>query len=365
MSNKKDACLALGELIITGFSGLELSENSANWISKYSIGGTILFAHNYENPAQVAELTNQIQECRQDLPIWVSVDHEGGKVQRFKKGFTRIPDAASIGAMGSPKLAFEVSEMMAKELRSVGINLNYFPIADILTNPKNPVIGNRSFGSSEDLVTKMCTAMLRGHLLNGVQACIKHFPGHGDTSTDSHFALPRIDTPLEILQDREFKPFIKAFKSKCSMVMTAHILNPKIDPQFPGTLSKIVIQDILRKQLRYDRLILTDDMEMKAITDHFGVNDAPVMALEAGCDLLTYRSQAAAENAYEACYKAIESGKLAAEKVLTAERRIKTLKKNFLENYQPIVVSEVGKYIGTPKNQEIVDKIEDLSNRRK
>jgi beta-N-acetylhexosaminidase len=363
MTLQKDACDALGELFMIGFSGLELSEDTSAFIAQARIGGVILFAHNYENPGQLSELTNEIQEHRSDLPLWISVDQEGGRVQRFKKGFTRIPDASSISAMDSPMLTFEVAEVIAKELKAVGVNLNFCPVADITTNPKNQVIGNRSFGVTEEIVTKMCTAMLRGHLVHGVQACVKHFPGHGDTSTDSHFALPRVDTSLDVLNEREFKPFIKAFKSKCSMVMTAHILATQLDSQYPATLSKIILQDILRNQLRYGKVIISDDMEMKAIADHFGATDAPRLAVEAGCDILIYRSETAARVAYTALFEAIEKGTLAAERVLEAANRSRELKKEVLSTYQPVAVSEVGNKIGTPEHLAIVQKIEDRNRR--
>src|SRR5436309_252818 len=146
MSTHEQARKALGQLLIVGFSGFELQNDTASFISQAGIGGVILFGANYENPGQIAELSNQVQECRTDIPLWVSLDYEGGKVQRFKKPFTKIPEAAAIGLTDTPKLAFELSEMIAKELKAVGINLNFAPVADIATNPKNPVIGARSYG---------------------------------------------------------------------------------------------------------------------------------------------------------------------------------------------------------------------------
>ncbi len=357
MSNIDLAKKALGELFIIGFEGLDLSDDTAAFISQAGIGGVILFSHNYETPAQVAELSNQIQECRTDLPLWISVDHEGGKVQRFKKSFTKIPDAASLSALDSPKLIFEISEMIASELKAVGINLNYTPVADINTNPKNPIIGNRAFGKTEDEVSKNITAMVRGHVTAGVQPCIKHFPGHGDTTTDSHLCLPRVDTPLDILQNREFKPFTRAFKSHCSFVMTAHILNPSLDSKYPATLSKKTVTDILRKNLRYNRIIITDDMEMKAITDNFGAEEAPLLALQAGCDILLYRTEKAARHAYASLLKKLEDGSLDPTIILEAQERIKALKKDTLLPYQPAIIADVGKKIGTPENLALVEKI--------
>jgi beta-N-acetylhexosaminidase len=347
-----------GELLITGFSGLEITEETATFLKDAQIGGVLLFAHNFENPAQAAELSNQIQECRSKLPLWISVDHEGGRVQRFKKGFSRIPDAAAIGATESPQLAFEISEIIAQELKAVGINLNFCPIADIATNPKNPVIGNRSFGSSEDSVAKMVAATIRGHLVHGIQPCVKHFPGHGDTSTDSHYALPRIDTPLETLQKREFIPFIKAFRTKCHMVMSAHILNAQLDPQWPATLSSHILQEVLRTQLGYAGVIVSDDMEMKAITDHFGAEDAPIRAIQAGCDLLLYRTEAACRNAHRAILRALDDHSLSAERVLESVDRLRALKRSVLQPYRPVSIAHVGRQLALPQYQEVIQRIE-------
>ncbi len=347
----------LGQLFMIGFGGLELSDDTSAFISQAGIGGVILFAHNYESPGQVAELCNQIQECRGELPLWISVDHEGGRVQRFKKGFTKIPDAATVSATDSPKVAFELAELMGRELRAVGINLNYAPVTDINTNPKNPVIGNRAFGDNEDQVTKMSSAVVRGHLTQGVQPCVKHWPGHGDTSQDSHFALPRVDTPLEVLQEREFKPFIKAFKSRCNFVMTAHVICTKIDPKLPATLSSKILRDILRTQIRYSKIIVSDDLEMKAITDHFGAEDAPRMAIEAGCDILIYRTEAAARHAYASLAKALDEGKLDPALVIEAAERISEVKQDCLLPYHPVVISDLQSKVHTAEHQAFVDKI--------
>jgi beta-N-acetylhexosaminidase len=361
MSSIEQARKALGQLFIIGFDGLDLSDETSSFLSQANIGGVILFAPNYESPGQIAELINAVQECRAEMPFWASVDHEGGRVQRFKKPFTRIPDAATIGASDSPKLAFELAEMMARELKAVGINVNFCPVVDIATNPKNPAIGNRAYAATEDQVSKMISAMVRGHCTQGVQPCVKHFPGHGDTVADSHLTLPRVETPLETLENREFRPFVKAFKSRCAMVMTAHILNPTIDPEFPATLSPKTIRDILRKNLRYTRVVVTDDMEMKAITDNYGAEDAPRLALQAGCDILVYRSEAAARHAYESLVKALEGGKLAPEIIFEAEARVRALKKDSIQPYHPVAIAELGQKIGTEESQALIQRIEDAA----
>lgn len=357
MSLINDALHKLGELFIIGFEGTELSDDTAAFLSQSRIGGVILFSKNYKNPEQVSRLIQQIQECRTELPLWISVDQEGGRVQRFKEHFTILPKAADIGKTGSPKLAFDVAEVIAKELKAVGINLNFCPDTDIHTNPNNPVIGDRSYGSTEEIVSKMVTAMARGHLINGVQPCVKHFPGHGDTSVDSHFELPKVETDLKELREREFKPFVKAFKSRCSFVMTAHILNPGIDPEMPATLSSKTLREILRKELRYSKIILSDDLEMEAITKHFGAKEAPVLALKAGCDMLIYRTENAARHAFEAVTQSIEEGELTPESILESATRSQDLKKEFLMPYAPPSASEIKKIVGCTEHKEIVARI--------
>jgi len=357
MSLIDEAKSTVGELLMVGFEGTELSDETSAFFSQASIGGTILFQKNYKDPKQVANLINQIQDSRNELPLWISVDQEGGRVQRFKEPFTLIPTASQIGICNSPRLTYEVSEVIAKELNAVGVNLNFCPVADIMTNPDNPVIGDRAYGTNEQIVTQIVTAMVRGHLTNKVQPCVKHFPGHGDTNVDSHFDLPKVDTTLETMRDREFKPFIKASKSRCAMLMTAHVVCTSIDPDRPATISKKIISEILREELRYSRIIISDDLEMKAIADNFGPEEVPVLVLQAGCDIMIYRSEEAGRHAYEVLLKAIDSGKLAPEIVIEAVDRCRNFKKEVLVPYTPVNVAEVDLKVGIPEHQEIVNKI--------
>jgi len=356
-STVAEAVDVLGELFIMGFSGLEPAEHTSRFISDKKIGGVILFSHNYESPGQVTELIHEIQECRQDLPLWITVDHEGGRVQRFKKGFSRIPTAAQISSSGSPKLAFEISQIIASELKAVGVNLNFFPLADIATNPKNPVIGDRAFGETEEIVSKFCSAAVRGHLTQGVQPCVKHFPGHGDTSSDSHFTLPSVSTSLDLLEKREFLTFAKAFKSGCNFVMTAHIVAQQLDPKVPATLSQHILLDILRGTLHYEGIIISDDLEMKAITDHYGAKEAPRLALEAGCNMLIYRTQAAAEEGYESLVAALEAGTLSPEIVIASANRSRNLKREVLLPFQPASIADLRKKLATHESSGVIQRV--------
>lgn len=357
MSQLQDALTHLGELILTGFEGTELSDDTAAFLTQARIGGVILFSKNYSDPTQVANLINQVQECKNDLPLWVSVDHEGGRVQRFKEHFSIIPNARRIGATNSPKLSFDIAELIGRELKSVGINLNFNPVCDIETNPTNPVLGDRAYGTTEDDVSKQVTAIIRGQLTQGVQGCAKHFPGHGDTTKDSHFDLPKVDTTLEVLRERELKPFVKCFKSRCNFVMTAHVIYEKIDPKVPATFSSKILRDILRKELRYSKIIISDDLEMEAITKHWGAEEAPRLALEAGCDILIYRTEKAARHAYASLRKALEAEQLDPRIVLEAAERSRSLKKSELQPYTPAEPTAWKTVLRSPEHQELLQRI--------
>jgi len=359
MSNSRtEAIDRIGELLIIGFDGKTLSDDTSAFISQARIGGVIYFTHNYETPEQIATLSNELQEARgTNHPLWISVDQEGGRVQRFREHFTILPPAEALAIKDSPKLAYDLSQMIANELRAVGVNLNYTPVADIMTNPKNPVIGDRAYGTEDQKVTKLVTAMVRGHVTNGVQPCVKHFPGHGDTDVDSHDDLPRVNKTLDELKFLELRPFVKVFKSRCNMVMTAHILNPNIDPDYPATLSKKTLQGVLRDDIRYTKLIISDDLEMGALIKHYDPVDIPVLALNAGCDQLIYRSEDAARKGYESIRRAVEDGKILPEVIHTAADRIDEIKANFFEDFKLIDPSAAAAQLRTPEHLEIVKNI--------
>ncbi|MBI2606606.1 MAG: beta-N-acetylhexosaminidase [Deltaproteobacteria bacterium] len=360
----------LGQCFFIGFEGPELAPEVTKFITDNAIGGVTLFANNYESPAQVAELANSIQAIRpknplfglDGVPLVIAVDHEGGKVQRFRKPFTRFPEAHAIGDLDSPKLAFEIAEAQAKELRAVGINVVYAPVCDINTNPDNPVIGRRAFGETEERVTKMVSAVVRGFVTNGVQPVAKHFPGHGDTAKDSHFHLPRVKTTLETLRGRELRPFSKVFRSRCSMAMTAHIIVETIDPKLPATLSPKIIQGLLREELRFAGLILSDDMEMKAVADHWGEIDAALMALEAGVNVLLYHTMPFITRVFEPLLAKLTSpeGARALAMLEASANRVLDFKKANFASYRPVYIPEIEAVVGSKEHQDLLKKVEKL-----
>lgn len=340
----------IGQLFIIGISGITLTPEESDFIEKNNIGGVILFSHNYESPAQLADLVNSIQALRDEYPLFISVDQEGGRVQRFKEGFTRIPAMLNLAKLDSPKICFEVHKIIADELNSCGINLNFSPCVDILSNPKNTVIGDRAFGNEESGVSKLISAAIRGQQTNGILACAKHFPGHGDTSKDSHFDLPVVKTSIETLKSREFKSFNKAAKARVEFIMMGHLVVDAIDDKLPCTLSENAYR-FLRDELRFSKLIITDDMDMKAITDHFPPEESAVMALNAGADLLIYRTFETAKFAYESINQALKTKKIANQKISDKFDRVMECKKNHLKEYKPIYIPNISDSLNTKTTQ--------------
>ncbi len=354
----------LAQMFMVGLPGPELGKPTEDFLAEYQPGGIIYFAHNYERPALIAELSETVQETRgrgnqAELPLFIAVDHEGGRVQRFLKPFTHFPEPAALGEIDSPKLAFMVAEVMARELRAVGVNLDFFPLCDINTRPSNPVIGRRSFGADGELVSRMASAMVRGFMANRVIACAKHFPGHGDTTVDSHFDLPKVNMPWPELMKRELKPFARVIKSRVDMIMTAHILNQALDPLYPATLSFSTITNCLRKELRYGKLVITDDLTMDAVAKHFGEEDSIALAINAGCDILLYRTEEKGRQAMDLAFKFLASGRISAEQVEAAYLRIKEVKERMLFPHRAPVMEDIGKVIGCDAHQEILRMVLD------
>jgi len=350
----------VGQLFQVGFVGYSVPPAFKDFCLEYEIGGTIYFKRNVQSPGQIAELSNELQfSCRtKDMPAhFIAIDHEGGKVNRLVKPFTKFPGADLLGALNSPKVGFEFGAILGKELKAVGININYAPVVDVNTNPDNPVMKNRMFSSDPEVCGRLGSAVCRGIQKMLVMAVAKHFPGHGDTTEDSHFALPKVTKTLAQLEEMELIPFKRVIKSRVEGIMTAHILNPNIDPKYPATMS-VKTLDILRNDMRYNKLIISDDMEMKAIADHFGAEEAAVMAVKAGCDILIYRADAGLPiKSIEAVIRAVEDKTIPMETIERANERILAAKAVYAEGNKPVDVTQVGMSIGLPEHFHLADLI--------
>lgn len=277
----------------------ELNEDIKNAIIKYKVGGIILFAENVHDTEQTTKLTHNIQKAAIENgldPLLISIDQEGGIVVRLGTG-TSLPGNMALGATRDNKLAYEYGKIIADEIKALGINVNLAPVMDTNNNPNNPVIGLRSISSDPKLVGELGSEVVKGIQDQGVSAAIKHFPGHGDTATDSHLGLPVVDKTYEEVEKLELVPFKKAAEEGVDMIMTAHISYPKLEKDtaiskkdgsvvgIPATLSDDIITGIIREKMNYDGIVITDAMKMQAIADHFGEEDAVVMAIKAGVDI--------------------------------------------------------------------------------
>lgn len=315
-------------LFTVGFHGQALSDDLSRLLSR-GVGGVIFFSRNVAEPAQLAELTSAIK-TRAARPLVISLDQEGGKVARLRRGFSELPPMRALGEAGSAALAREVGALIGRELRAVGFDMNYAPVLDVDTNPDNPVIGSRSFGRTPELVSELGVALAEGLESVGVAACGKHFPGHGDTHQDSHLELPRLAHSLERLTQIELEPFAAAIAAGIPALMTAHVIFEPLDPIYPATMSRAVLHGLLREKLGYDGLVVTDDLEMRAIAGHYGVEEAVVRGLDAGVDqFLCCHTAELAERAIEAVVHAVERGAISREQLATANRRVRT----FTERY--------------------------------
>lgn len=345
-----------GQLIISGIKGTSLDASEIEFIKNEKLGGIVLFPHNFEDPAQLAELVNSIQKHRDEYPLFVSVDHEGGRVMRFKKHFTQFPSMMDLAKLNSPKLVFEVHEVMAKELNACGINLIFSPCCDILTNPDNKVIGDRAYGSDAETVEKYISAAIRGLQTNGVLACAKHFPGHGDTAQDSHFELPLVKTSMEDLRRREMIPFIKASKSRVEFMMMGHLLVDALDEKLPTTLSPKAYE-FLRNETKFTKIIITDDMEMKAVADRFSTEEAAVRALNAGSDMLMYRHMEEADKALKGIREAVKKRSIKKESLIEKLGRIERCKKENYPAYQPIYIPKIADAFNTNEAKKLQEQL--------
>jgi beta-N-acetylhexosaminidase len=318
----------IGQLLIVGFNGHQITPELRSMAREFGLGGVILFARNIAEPEQVAEVAYDAARMQPDLPAWVSVDQEGGRVARLKAPFTEWPPMATLGRSGDVTLAERFARALAAELKAVGITLDYAPVLDIHTNPKNPVIGDRALAENAEDVARLGAAIVRALQGEGIAACGKHFPGHGDTSADSHFELPLVEHPPDRLLRVELVPFKAAIEAGVAAIMTAHVLVPSLDDQRPASLSRRIVFEILRDELHYEGVILSDDLEMKAISSQHTVPAAAVLAIEAGCDgvLICSGDHDVHAQALEALIHAVEQGRLASSRVedaLTHHLRVK------------------------------------------
>jgi beta-N-acetylhexosaminidase len=357
----------IGQLLIGSLPATTITPELRSLAREFQLGGVTLFKRNIEAPEQVAELSQDLQAISSDVPLWVAVDQEGGRVARLHAPFTEWPPMATLGRAGDERLAYRFASALAAELKAVGISLDYAPVLDIHTNPKNPIIGDRAIGEDADTVARLGAAIVRGLQENGIAACGKHFPGHGDTAVDSHLALPVVEHPPDRIRRVESVPFREAIRNDVAFIMTAHILVPSLDEQNPATLSPTIVRGMLREELDFNGVILSDDLEMNAIAETYTVPDAAVHAIAAGCDgVLVCRSKTVSPSedaqaqaaVLEALVHAIEDGRIPYKRAEDALARNRKAKERFLAApVAPGRHSALRQVLGSEEHRRIADEM--------
>lgn len=361
----------VGQLVMGGFDGTEPSPEALRLIREQRVGGIIYFARNVRDVRQVAELSDQLQQAAREagtLPLLISIDQEGGMVARITDGVALMPGAMALAAGSTAEDAYEAARICGEELSALGINWNFAPVLDVNNNPRNPVIGVRSFGESPERVAELGAATVRGLQDAGVAATAKHFPGHGDTEVDSHLDLPIVPHGRERMREVELKPFIRAMEAGVDCIMTSHIYFPAFEERkLPVTLSPSVLKGLLRGELGYEGVIVTDCMEMHAISKHYGTVKAAVLAIEAGADAVlvshTYELQA---GAVEAIVSAVQAGRISEERIDESVRRLLAVKQKLglmahAENPQQQPIHERLAGIDTPAHRDAAIRISEAS----
>ena len=348
---------AIGQLFILGFEGREPSSALEAFVRERAPGGLILFSRNLGRPDEIAALTAALQAAS-PTPLFIAIDQEGGKVARLGPPFTQWPAASAVGAVGSRTLTYAMAKAMAKELLAVGINMNLAPVLDILTNPANPVMAGRCFGADPQGVAQHGTALFQGLADQRVVAVGKHFPGHGDTTVDSHLALPVVPHDLARLFAVELVPFATAISEGIPALMTAHLLCPALDPDRPATLSRVILTDFLRERLGFSGLLMSDDLLMRGIADTTPPGEAAVRFLEGGGDLILICSDEAAQRqAFDTVVEAVETGRLSEARVQASCDRIARVKIWYLRRTTETPPQAIREVIGCEAHRRLSERM--------
>lgn len=344
----------IGQMIFAGVKGTGLSEETKQLVSSDKVGGLIFFKNNLKDVKEAVALLNAIKKESEDekFPLFLGVDQEGGRISRLP-GLSKLPTNKEIGKLNDSSYSYKIGAHLGEEMKAFGFNVDFAPVLDVNSNPKNPVIGDRSFGNNVDIVSELGVQTMKGIQSQNIISVVKHFPGHGDTDVDSHLELPIIEKSLEDLQKLELIPFKRAMEEGADVIMVAHILLPKLDPSFPSSISHEIITTLLRDQLQFDGVIMTDDMTMNAITHNYEIGEAAVRAVTAGNDIVLiahdYNNVLKAINAIEA---SVKDGKISEERINESVHRILALKENY---------KLTNKEVTTVNIQQLNEAVEQLS----
>ncbi|PRR79138.1 beta-N-acetylhexosaminidase [Clostridium vincentii] len=322
----------IGQMVIIGLDGYTMDDNTRSMVENNRVGGFILFGENVKSSDQLLALLNSLKSTnsKNNIPLFISVDQEGGRVNRMPAEVKNLPSSKKIGKVNNEKFSYEIGNILGEEIKAFGFNMDFAPVLDINSNPKNSVIGDRAFGTNAEVVSKLGIQTMKGIQTAGVIPVVKHFPGHGDTAVDSHIGLPSVENDMTRLKSFELVPFNDAIQNGADAVMVAHIVLNKIDSENPASLSKTIITDLLRNEMNFDGLVITDDMTMGAIVKNYTISDAAIKSVNAGSDIVLvchgYDNEVAVINNLK---KAVEDGTISEERIDESIYRILKLKDKY------------------------------------
>ncbi|ARD47778.1 beta-N-acetylhexosaminidase [Sporosarcina sp. P33] len=322
----------LGQLIMMGVQGPRLDSAAKKFIEETHVGGVILFKRNLVSVTQSLTLLNELKQANADAkaPLFISADEEGGRVTRLPKEIMKSPSNRKIGNAESGKYAFEAGELAGRKMSAFGLNMDFAPVLDVDSNPSNPVIGDRSYSSDAKLVSKAGIRQAKGMKSQRVIPVVKHFPGHGDTSVDSHIELPVIRHTKERLQNVELLPFKEAIQEGINAVMVGHLIVQAYDPKTPASFSKPVIQGLLRDELQFNGVVITDDLIMGAIGKNYSIGDAAIQSILAGGDiLLVGHDYQPVTDVLTALHNALDEGTITEQRINQSVERILLVKQQY------------------------------------
>jgi beta-N-acetylhexosaminidase len=353
----------IGQLLIPAVVGRFMNQDSEAFqqirrdITEFHVGGYHMLGEvdSLHEPAGVALLLNHMQGLSK-LPLWITADFEGGVGLRYM-GATRLPRAMAMGATDDPEMASLAGRVAAVEARAMGVHVNFYPVVDVNNNARNPIINIRSFGGDPARVSKMARAYIRGSQSAGAMATAKHFPGHGDTSTDSHLELPTIDVDRARLDRIELPPFRAAIEEGVGGVMSAHIALPRIDTEkLPATLSSKILTGVLRTEMNFTGVIFTDAMNMRGVAAHYPEGEAAVRSIKAGADIVLYPPNVA--EAFNAIKRAVETNEISVSRIDQSVRRVLTAKARLgLDKNRLVDINRLDRVLGNAEHQRAARQI--------
>lgn len=348
-----------GQLFFSGLQDITLDKSEADFLKNENIGGVVLGPNNFQDPAQLGELVNSIQKLRDEYPLFIALNFENDQIAGPKKFFTQFPPIFQVAKLKSPKLVFELHQVIAKELSSCGINLCFSPSCNLFEKVQNTVFESHSYGSDPEEVEKFISAAIRGLQTNKVLACAEHFPGLGSLSKEVSDKILIDKTSLDDIRCHYLIPFVKASKSRVEFIKMGHVQLDSLDEIVPTSLSHKAYK-FLREELKYTKIIITDFLDLKGMLDRFSLEESVVRAIKAGADIVSFTSVEHAKMGLNILNKSIKLKQIEKDEVDEKLYRVEKCKKNYFQSYGPVYIPHISSSLHTSESKKVVDKIASL-----